>query len=155
MLRDRIPVDLLMPSNCKNYGWFIYFIPNFMQCVKTSLNPMTMKLMHARQQQKNRASAALCSSVSFCLAHTVYYLFVCLRKSWLRVHTWLLHSLCHCSYWKIKKETLHVQFFFSPFFPSWDNLTMTFTDTFCAETSLNCQELLKSARSVYSLWLGQ
>lgn len=45
--------------------------------------------------------------------------------------------LCMCSLFSI--------------FPSCDNLTMTFTATFHAETSPNCQELLKSSPCLFPL----
>lgn len=70
-----------------------------------------MKLMHARQQHNNRANAALCSSVSFCLAHTVYYLFV--SQKILAKDSDLASALyMSLLILKYKKETLHVQFFF-------------------------------------------
>lgn len=74
MMQNRNHVDLLMPNH-KNYARFIYFIPNFMQCVKTALNPMTMKLMYARQRQKNSANAALFKCVFLFSAHCL--LFIC------------------------------------------------------------------------------
>lgn len=103
-----------------------------------------------------RRSLTLSTSLNAFFFHQTVF-----NNSWLRIQTLLLHGLFHCSHWKtIKRQKLQIctqQLCLKGrhFFPSCNNLTMTFTATFHAGTSLNGFELLKSASCVYSLWLGQ